>query len=65
LAPESGALASPRKSWLLLPRKRGFLPPDDEHVEATVLGFADELTQEGCVLCYQVEGTGKDLPFCR
>jgi len=37
----------------------GFLPPDDEHIKATVLGIADELTREGLVLRYRVEGTDK------
>jgi GH15 family glucan-1,4-alpha-glucosidase len=35
----------------------GFLPPDDERVKATVLAIADELTQDGLVLRYRVEGT--------
>jgi len=37
----------------------GFLPPDDEHIKATVLGIADELTREGLVLRYRVEGADK------
>jgi GH15 family glucan-1,4-alpha-glucosidase len=32
----------------------GFLPPDDERVRATVLGIADELTEDGLVLRYRV-----------
>ena len=43
-------------SLLLLPIM-GFLPPDDERIRATVLAIADELTQDGLVLRYQVEGT--------
>ena len=43
-------------SLLLLPIM-GFLPPDDERVKATVLAIADELTQDGLVLRYRVEGT--------
>jgi GH15 family glucan-1,4-alpha-glucosidase len=43
-------------SLLLLPIM-GFLPPDDERVRATVLAIADELTQDGLVLRYRVEGT--------
>ena len=43
-------------SLLLLPIM-GFLPPDDERVQATVLAIADELTQDGLVLRYRVEGT--------
>ena len=43
-------------SLLLLPIM-GFLPPDDKRVRATVLAIADELTQDGLVLRYQVEGT--------
>jgi GH15 family glucan-1,4-alpha-glucosidase len=43
-------------SLLLLPIM-GFLPPDDERVKATVLAIADELTQDGLVLRYKVEGT--------
>jgi GH15 family glucan-1,4-alpha-glucosidase len=35
----------------------GFLPPDDERIRATVLAIADELTQDGLVLRYRVEGT--------
>ena len=36
---------------------RPALPPDDERVRATVLAIADELTQDGLVLRYRVEGT--------
>jgi GH15 family glucan-1,4-alpha-glucosidase len=43
-------------SLLLLPIM-GFLPPDDKRVQSTVLAIADELTQDGLVLRYQVEGT--------
>ena len=43
-------------SLLLLP-VMGFLPPDDERVRATVLAIADELTKDGLVLRYRVEGT--------
>ena len=43
-------------SLLLLPIM-GFLPPGDKRVQATVLAIADELTQDGLVLRYQVEGT--------
>jgi GH15 family glucan-1,4-alpha-glucosidase len=35
----------------------GFLPPDDERVKATVLAIADELTKDGLVLRYRIEGT--------
>jgi GH15 family glucan-1,4-alpha-glucosidase len=43
-------------SLLLLPIM-GFLPPDDKRVKATVLAIADELTKDGLVLRYRVEGT--------
>jgi alpha,alpha-trehalase len=43
-------------SLLLLPIM-GFLPPDDERVKSTVLAIADELTKDGLVLRYRVEGT--------
>jgi GH15 family glucan-1,4-alpha-glucosidase len=43
-------------SLLLLPIM-GFLPPDDERIKATVLAIADELTEDGLVLRYKVEGT--------
>jgi len=43
-------------SLLLLPIM-GFLPPDDERIKATVLAIADELTENGLVLRYRVEGT--------
>src|SRR6516162_1939579 len=42
---------------LLLLAIMGFLPPDDKRVKATVLAIADELTQDGLVLRYKVEGT--------
>jgi GH15 family glucan-1,4-alpha-glucosidase len=42
---------------LLLLAIMGFLPPDDERVKATVLAIADELTEDGLVLRYRVEGT--------
>jgi GH15 family glucan-1,4-alpha-glucosidase len=35
----------------------GFLPPGDERIKATVLAIADELTEDGLVLRYKVEGT--------
>jgi len=43
-------------SLLLLPIM-GFLPADDERVKATVRAIADELTQDGLVLRYKIEGT--------
>ena len=43
-------------SLLLLPIM-GFLPPDDERIRKTVLAIADELTEDGLVLRYKVEGT--------
>jgi GH15 family glucan-1,4-alpha-glucosidase len=43
-------------SLLLLPIM-GFLPPDDERIKKTVLAIADELTEDGLVLRYRVEGT--------
>jgi len=43
-------------SLLLLPIM-GFLPPDDKRIQSTVLAIADELTQDGLVLRYKVEGT--------
>jgi GH15 family glucan-1,4-alpha-glucosidase len=43
-------------SLLLLPLM-GFLPPGDERVKSTVLAIADELTKDGLVLRYRVEGT--------
>jgi GH15 family glucan-1,4-alpha-glucosidase len=43
-------------SLLLLPIM-GFLPPGDERVRSTVLAIADELTKDGLVLRYRVEGT--------
>ena len=43
-------------SLLLLPIM-GFLPSDDQRVVSTVLAIADELTQDGLVLRYRVEGT--------
>ena len=42
---------------LLLVVLMGFLPPDDERVKSTVLAIADELTKDGLVLRYRVEGT--------
>jgi alpha,alpha-trehalase len=42
---------------LLLLAILGFLPPDDDRIRATVLAIADELTQDGLVLRYKVEGT--------
>ena len=35
----------------------GFLPPDDKRVKATVLAIANDLTKDGLVLRYRVEGT--------
>jgi len=43
-------------SLLLLPIM-GFLPPDDKRIVSTVLAIADELTQDGLVLRYKVDGT--------
>jgi len=43
-------------SLLLLPIM-GFLPPDDKRIRATVLAIADELTKDGLVLRYRVDGT--------
>src|SRR6202035_667204 len=43
-------------SLLLLPIM-GFLPPGDKRVKATVRAIADELTQDGLVLRYKVDGT--------
>lgn len=43
-------------SLLLLPIM-GFLQPDDDRVKATVLAIADNLTKDGLVLRYRVEGT--------
>jgi GH15 family glucan-1,4-alpha-glucosidase len=43
-------------SLLLLPIM-GFLPADDERIRATVLAIADNLTKDGLVLRYRVEGT--------
>jgi alpha,alpha-trehalase len=43
-------------SLLLIPIM-GFLPPDDKRVKATVLAIADELTKDGLVLRYKVDGT--------
>jgi alpha,alpha-trehalase len=42
---------------LLLLAIMGFLPPDDDRIKATVLAIADELTQDGLVLRYRVDGT--------
>jgi GH15 family glucan-1,4-alpha-glucosidase len=42
---------------LLLLAIMGFLPPDDDRIKATVLAIANELTQDGLVLRYQVDGT--------
>ena len=35
----------------------GFLPSEDERIRATVLAIADDLTEDGLVLRYRVEGT--------
>ena len=42
---------------LLLLAIMGFLPPGDERIKATVLAIADELTKDGLVLRYRVQGT--------
>jgi alpha,alpha-trehalase len=47
-------------SLLLIPLVR-FLPADDERVRATVLAIADELTEHGLVLRYQVDETDDGL----
>ena len=47
-------------SVLLMPLVR-FLPPDDDRIRKTVLAIADELTQDGLVLRYRVEGTDDGL----
>jgi GH15 family glucan-1,4-alpha-glucosidase len=47
-------------SLLLMPLLR-FLPPDDPRMRATVLAVADELTEEGLVLRYQVDETDDGL----
>jgi len=47
-------------SNLLIPIM-GFLPPDDEHVRATVLATADELTEDGLVLRYRVDSADDGL----
>lgn len=53
------ALGTPRSArWEIPPQAAapaycGF-PSDDEHVKATGLGIADELTQDGLVLRYRV-----------
>lgn len=41
----------------------GFLPRDDENTTATVFSIADELTRDGPVLRYPVEGTDTVSPF--
>jgi GH15 family glucan-1,4-alpha-glucosidase len=38
-----------------------FLPPEDPRIRATVCAIADELTQDGLVLRYQVEETDDGL----
>ena len=43
-------------SLLLMPLLR-FLPPDDPRIRATVLTIADELTNDGLVLRYEVDQT--------
>lgn len=53
-----------QKSWLLLPPIMGFPPRDDEYITATVFSsIADELTRDGPVLRYPVEGTDTVSPF--
>jgi GH15 family glucan-1,4-alpha-glucosidase len=47
-------------STLLIPLVR-FLPADDERVRKTVLAIADELTEKGLVLRYQVDETDDGL----
>jgi GH15 family glucan-1,4-alpha-glucosidase len=47
-------------SLLLMPLLR-FLPPDDPRIRDTVLAIADELTQDGLVLRYQVDETDDGL----
>jgi len=47
-------------SLLLMPLLR-FLPADDPRIRATVLAIADELTQDGLVLRYQVDETDDGL----
>src|SRR5215831_7243813 len=42
---------------LLLLAIMGFLPPGDDRIKATVLAIADELTEDGLVLRYKVDGT--------
>jgi alpha,alpha-trehalase len=47
-------------SLLLLPLVR-FLPPEDERLRSTVLGIADELSDDGFVLRYRTETTDDGL----
>ena len=47
-------------SLLLMPLLR-FLPPEDSRIRATMLAIADELTQDGLVLRYQVDETDDGL----
>lgn len=47
-------------SLLVLPLVR-FLPPDDERLRATVLGIADELTDDGLVHRYRTAATDDGL----
>jgi alpha,alpha-trehalase len=47
-------------SLLLMPLLR-FLPPDDPRVRGTVMAIADELTEDGLVLRYQVDETDDGL----
>src|SRR5262249_7575237 len=44
-------------AWLRPLPIMGFLPPDDDRIRATVLAIADELTEDGLVLRYKVDGT--------
>lgn len=46
---------------LLLVVLTRFLPPEDPRVRATVLGIADELTEDGLVLRYRTETTDDGL----
>jgi GH15 family glucan-1,4-alpha-glucosidase len=47
-------------SLLLMPLLQ-FLPPQDQRIRATVLAIADELTEDGLVLRYQVAQTDDGL----
>jgi GH15 family glucan-1,4-alpha-glucosidase len=45
----------------LLAAMFGFLPPNDEHLRASVLAIADQLTEDGFVLRYRTEETDDGL----